>query len=101
MMDWAAFTNRCNFLQTWAEQLPYHVAMHPNRMLSLIHLKRLIRVVPYFLGLFKKLQCWCAFLTMAVVGQVQIVGDVLHLNTADADSLADIEEEVFALTPCH
>ena len=38
VMDWATFTTFCSFLQSWAEQELYQDVIHPERMLSMVHL---------------------------------------------------------------
>ena len=57
MMDWASFMTFCSLLQSWAEQEPYQAVIQPERMLSMVHLEKLVRVVagmPNFLSLLRK-----------------------------------------------
>ena len=57
VMDWATFTTLCSFVRSWSEQELYQIVIPPERMLSMVHLLKLLRVVtdmPNFLSLLRK-----------------------------------------------
>lgn len=43
VIDWSASTILCNFLGSWAVHLPKQAAMSRTRMLSIMHLYKLVR----------------------------------------------------------
>jgi len=45
VMDWASFMILCSLLRSWTEQEPYQAVIQLERMLSVVHLQKLVRVV--------------------------------------------------------
>ena len=53
-------------LRLWAVQLPYQTVIQPDRMLSIVHLYKLVRVFgdkPHFFSLLRLKRGCCAFFT--------------------------------------
>ena len=89
MMDWATFMTFCSSLQSWAEQEPYQAVIQPERMLSMVHLLKLVGVLAdmlNFLSLLRKYRHWWAFLTIVSAwgGPGQVVSD---LDTSELEAL--------------